>query len=195
MAITSIKTGSSFTNLQKYNNFLGPNSAFIPTSFESIATATGTGSSGTITFSSIPSTYSSLQIRYLAISDGAGPVVSARFNGVSSSIYVQHYLQGTGAAAQADYDAAKNSMSIGDKYTGIANGTYPYVGIVDILDYASTTKNKTVRTLSGIDKNGSGSISLISGLSMATTAVSSITILISGGNFTTASTFALYGIK
>ena len=30
MAITSIKTGSSFTNLQKYNDFLGPNPAFIP---------------------------------------------------------------------------------------------------------------------------------------------------------------------
>jgi hypothetical protein len=30
MAITSIKTGSSFTNLIKYNDFLGPNPAFIP---------------------------------------------------------------------------------------------------------------------------------------------------------------------
>jgi len=63
MAITSIKTGSSFTNLVKYNDFLGPNSAYIPTSYESIASATGTGSSNTITLSSIPSTYKHLQLR------------------------------------------------------------------------------------------------------------------------------------
>jgi hypothetical protein len=34
MAITSIKTGSSFTNLIKYNDFLGPNSAYIPVTLD-----------------------------------------------------------------------------------------------------------------------------------------------------------------
>ena len=49
MAITSIKTGSSFTNLIKYNDFLAGNTAYNPippNSYESIATVTvGSGGS------------------------------------------------------------------------------------------------------------------------------------------------------
>ena len=89
MAVTSVKTGSSFTNLTKYNDFLGPNSAYIPTSFDSIASATGTGSSGTITFSSIPQTYKHLQIRGIGRLDVVTGGVSTRIrlNGDTTSNY------------------------------------------------------------------------------------------------------------
>ena len=93
MAITSIKTGSSFTNLVKYNDFLGANSAYIPSSYESIASATGTGSSKTITFSSIPSTYASLQIRINGFTSSSDNW-NIRINGDSGTNYTTHYIVG-----------------------------------------------------------------------------------------------------
>jgi len=68
--------------------------------------------------------------------------------------------------------------------------------IIDVHDYASTTKNKTVRTMTGFDSNGAGQITLVSSLWMSTAAITSMSIISSvGSNFTTNSTFALYGIK
>ena len=69
-------------------------------------------------------------------------------------------------------------------------------GVIDILDYANTNKYKTVRTLSGDDKNGSGYVVFGSGLWQNTNAVSTITLTNHGAtNFQQYSSFALYGIK
>jgi len=195
MAITSIKTGSSFTNLQKYNDFLGPNSAYIPSNFESIATATGTGSSGTVTFSSIPSTYASLQIRWIAKDNVGSEFINVRLNGDTGSNYARHALRGNGATVGAAGGASQTSF-YGFGVSNGTNSTYNNVGILDIHDYASTTKNKTVRTISGVDGNGTGEIDLLSGLWMSTSAVTSVSFIMTGGaNFDTTTVFSLYGIK
>lgn len=201
MAITSIKTGSSFTNLQKYNDFLGPNAAYNPSSFESIATATGTGSSDTITFSSIPSTYKHLQIRFTAkssfSSDNANNI-SVTFNGNSSAIYSRHSLYGDGSGAVSNGSSSQTSMRLSFLAPSTSVNLVG-VGIIDIHDYASTTNNKTMRYFGGVDTNGnSGIVSPVilgSGLCAATAAISSITFVCSTLNFTTNTVFSLYGIK
>jgi hypothetical protein len=67
---------------------------------------------------------------------------------------------------------------------------------MDILDYTSANKNKTVRMLSGVDNNGTGSILFTSILWMnSTDAISSIRFTVNTGNFAEFSKFALYGIK
>ena len=76
-------------------------------SFESIATATGTGSSSTITFSSIPSTYTHLQIRGIGKSVLSTPASSdyakMYFNGdTSTANYYAHQLYGDGSTAASD---------------------------------------------------------------------------------------------
>jgi len=202
MAITSIKTGSSFTNLVKYNDFLGPNAAFIPSSYESIASATGTGSSGVITFSSIPSTYTHLQIRGLArstiTSSGLPIAVLLTINGNSTTTnYITHELRGTGSAAAASSTTGVagvylNSCVARDGATSGLEG----VSIIDIHDYASTTKNKTIRAFTGYDSNDTnGRINLQSGLFINTGAITSITLTAEANNWTTNTVFALYGIK
>lgn len=196
MAITSVKTGSSFTNLQKYNQFLGPNSAYIPSSFESIATINGTGSSGTITFSSIPSTYKSLQVRILHLNT-SGDVIYMRLNGDTGANYVRHNLTGYNSSVYAQGGVSQTQANLDGGFTG-GNATYPEVGIVDIIDYANTSKYKTIRAFMGVDFNGTstGTISLTSNLWLNTSAVNSLTLFSpSGGNFATNATFALYGIK
>jgi hypothetical protein len=160
--------------------------------FESIASATGTGSSGTITFSSIPSTYQSLQLRVSCINT-TGDNMVLRINGVTTASYVWHRLRGTGAAASADSGTAATGIFFIDNGGG---NTYPSSLIIDIHNYTSTTQNKTVRAFSGYDDNGGGSVVNSSGLFLDTTAVTSLTFKTeSSGNFTTTSQFALYGIK
>jgi hypothetical protein len=179
-------------------------------SYESIASANGTGSSGTITFSSIPSTYSHLQIRILSKVTATGVAsypATLRLNGATGSIYAEHFLYGDGAAASASAGNSPSTTSIALwKISASSKTSSPNmadimgVTIIDIHDYASASKNKTVRYFTGVDTNSSVAnasyVTLGSGLYAATTAVSSIDIITDGGtNFTTSSTFALYGIK
>ena len=165
------------------------------TAYESIATLTPSGVS-TITFSSIPSTYSSLQIRAIAKRDTATTSGSTnlRFNGDTASNYVRHYLRGNGSAASASASTAQTSIECFE-HTGNDAAVTNVMGvlILDIQDYASSTKNKVIRSLSGNDRNGAGNIYLTSGLWLSTAAVTSIT-LFSAANYLN-TTFALYGIK
>lgn len=173
--------------------------AAIGGAFESIASASGTGSSGTITFSSIPGTYQHLQIRMIARNNIAGTGIDEvwlRFNSDTASNYSDHSLSGTGTAASAIGNA--NTTFVTHAGVGVENNATAGimgVSIVDIHDYASTTKNKTVRALIGDDRNGSGTIRLASGLWRSTSAITSISLISAAGNFTTATSFALYGIK
>lgn len=167
-------------------------------SFESIATANGTGSSNTITFSSIPSTYQHLQIRALHRSSDAATTADfyIRVNGSSSSIYAHHNIRGTGAAVSASGSSSVTEINEGITFAATTASNIMGVSIIDIHDYCSSTKNKTIRLFQGRDDNGTlGTVRLSSGLYAATTAISSITFTLGAGNFTTASTFALYGIK
>ena len=168
--------------------------------FESIASATGTGSSATITFNSIPGTYQHLQIRMLgktATAAAGADALDITFNSDSGSNYVYHNLTGDGASATAGASSTSTTFLRIGAGAGRANETdICAVSIIDIHDYASTTKNKTMRRFGGFDKNASGgSVILNSGLWMSTSAITSITISSTGGNFTTTNVFALYGIK
>lgn len=167
-------------------------SQFVVTnSFESIATLTGDGSSTSLTFTSIPSTYKHLQIRAL----GRNTSGYIRFNSDSGSNYSRHWLRGNGTTASATGGASQTEM-YGFDLTDNGDGANLYgVGIIDIHDYASTSKYKTLKSVTGADKNGSGNIYLFSGLWMNTAAITSITIYSPANAATTASKFALYGIK
>ncbi len=199
MAITKIKTTSSFTNLTKYDSFLAGNSPYIPPSYESIASASGTGSSATITFSSIPSTYVALQVRFLGRTTSASTSqqnLFLRFNGVSSASYARHYLQGDGSAVSASGSSGDTEILAGQVINDGEAANRMSVSIIDIHNYASTTQNKTVRTFDGTEKNGSGLIWLRSGLFVNTSAITSLSLITSNGNaFTTSTQVALYGIK
>jgi hypothetical protein len=166
--------------------------------YESIATVTvGAGGTSSISFSSIASTYKHLQIRYLWNgSGGSGDNnIALRCNGDTGSNYTLHQLRGDGSSASAAGATGIGFARIG-YYADITS--YASVGIVDILDYTSTNKQKTIRSLNGYDSNGSGKVGLNSSAWLPGTiaAISSLTIL-SGNSITIPeySSFALYGIK
>jgi hypothetical protein len=162
-------------------------------SYESISTVDVSSAVSSITFSSIPSTYTHLQIRFIS-KLSAGDDVVMRFNGDTASNYRNHILYGDGSSAISSNPFGGAYSAVALYYTGSSSSIAG--GVVDVLDYTSTDKNKTVRFLGGYDDNGSGNIDLASGLWFATpAAVTSITLKPVSNNFSQYSSFALYGIK
>jgi hypothetical protein len=162
----------------------------VTTAYESIATANGTGSSGVITFSSIPQTFKHLQLRS-AVGIIGGGAVALTIN--SGSFARRHYLYGSGAGNAISGADTGNDLFVTTNTT--TNPSITSINIYDILDYTDTNKTKTYRGLAGQDFNGSGDAFIWSGLDLSTTAINTITLTTSGGNFSTTTKFALYGIK
>jgi hypothetical protein len=197
MAIRSI--ARSGVAGQKYINFLAGNDAFDPGSYELIGTAFGTGSSATITFSSIPQNYKDLQIRGVSKVINANIFLSLRFllNGATSG-QNDHSLWGDGSSVASSSNQANTHIQAygSTQGTGITEsfGTI----ILDLLDYASTAKNKTTRSWQGfVDQAGATqNVALGSGLLQSTSAITSITINNQvSASFNSGSRFSLYGIK
>ena len=171
----------------------------VTTSYESIATVTvGGGGSANVEFTSIPATYTHLQIRAIARTDRAatGEWLEIQFNSDTASNYSDHYLAGNGSTASAGAQANVSYMEV-NRFPAASSGASIFGAFVtDILDYANTNKYKTIRNLGGNDQNGSGEIHLGSGNWRSTNAITSIKILPGGGtNLVQYSQFALYGIK
>lgn len=171
-------------------------------SYDSLATITvPSGGLASITFAGIPAGYRHLQIRGIAKGNRATYVddLGIRVNGDTGSNYSWHRLYGFGVGSGgADAGATQTYMNIGQMAGGTVNNSLGLGGIIiDILDYASTSKNKTVRSLSGYDDNGQGAIEFASGAWYnSSTAINSITFLpLIGTNLAQYSQFALFGVK
>ena len=171
--------------------------------YESIATVlVGSAGASTVTFSNIPQTYKHLQVRLLTKESGTGtggPNIVASLNSdTTHTNYRSHYLTGDGAAAAAgSVQAGGYYCLVGNTATSNAGYTSMFgVMVLDVLDYANTSKYKTLRALWGHDRNGSGEVGIDSSVWMNTAATTSISFSIAGGtNFVQHSHFALYGIR
>lgn len=163
----------------------------VTSSYESISTLSVTsGTQAALEFTSIPSTYKHLQLRFFgsATSNTSGTI---QINGnTTTGNYWTHTLLGNGSSASAT--AYNNIYAPYYTSTGSNFGVY----VLDLLDYTSTSKLKTLRLLGGYDANGSGNVFLQSVNFNSTSAVSSIKLLIDGStNWNTGTHAALYGIK
>jgi len=170
--------------------------------FESIATTTLATATASVTFSSIPATYKHLQIRIISKESGTGtggPNVVASLNSDTTyTNYRSHYLTGNGSSSSSgSVQASGYYCLVGNTATSNASYTSMFgVMVLDVLDYANTSKYKTLRGLWGHDRNGSGEVGIDSSVWMNTAAITSISFSIAGGtNFVQYSHFALYGIK
>lgn len=175
---------------------LGSSGAVVGGSYESIATTVvGSGGASDITFTSIPSTYKHLQIRLTSIlSDQNNIYMQVGAGSIDTgSNYAWHELYGDGSSAAAG--AGSSQSFIKASYQASTSANIVSVAVIDVLDYASTSKNKTVRSLTGSDANGSGFIFLRSGLWQSTSAIDRIKLYGQSGSFNQYTHAALYGIK
>lgn len=137
----------------------------------------------TVTFSSIPATFTDLVliIKTPTISDN----YNLRFNGDTGTNYSYTYIAGNGTSASSG--RSSNNTVIGLTYTGAGA---PMTRL-QIQDYANTTTYKTA--LIRQDDAANATMTTV-GLWRSTAAISSITI-VSPSTIPSGSTFKLYGIQ
>jgi hypothetical protein len=164
-------------------------------SYEIISTAFGTGSSGVIDFTSIPQTYKHLQIRYTAKNSSTATQMNITMNGITSGVYIRHSLLGDGSTASfSNSSTSQTAIQLVESMANSTTANAVNAGVIDILDYSSTTKNKTIKALYGMADNLTR-VYFSGGLYNQTTAVSSLTLTASANNFASLSRFSLYGIR
>jgi hypothetical protein len=162
--------------------------------YDSIATATAAGGETSFTFSSIPSTYTHLQIRCFAKASSISSAIQIILNSdTTGANYSRHMLWGNGSSVAASWGSSAYIGAV--NLSGTAN--IFSASVTDILDYANTNKYKTGRVISGNDTNNAGNavIEMDSFLWMNTNAITSIQLKSDVGSFSQYSSFALYGIE
>ena len=151
-----------------------------------------------ISWTSIPQTYSHLQIRWNGHSLGnAADYTSVKMlvNNDTGANYAYHRLYGNGASASADASTSQ-SQALATWVPDELNPSNYGVCIIDILDYANTNKYKTIKMLGGFDKNGAGLVAMFSGLWQSTSAITRLDFAPNNGqNFAQYTSIALYGVK
>jgi hypothetical protein len=161
--------------------------------YEAIATVTvGSGGAANIEFTSIPQTYTDLQL-----------VCSVRIvnpNGVVTSLKIQcngvditgRRLGAEGNPMAAYSDTNSSAYGVADQATASTFGNAYFY----IPNYTSSTTYKSISADNVAENNAiSAGLSIISGIYSANTAISSLKILNVSYNLMQYSTATLYGIK
>jgi hypothetical protein len=155
-----------------------------------IATTTLGTAASTVSFSSIPSTYTDLVLVCNPITNVTTGQITIRLNGDTGTNYSRLILWGNGTSAGSAAYANENYAYSG-YYTTL--WTSPTTNIFNILNYSNASTNKTIL---GRSNNASEATIASANLWRGTAAVSSIELGISvAGTYSVGSMFTLYGIK
>jgi hypothetical protein len=208
LVVRGLTGGTSYTFTVKANNPLGSNTSApsnsitaIYPAYDSIASTTvgAGGSPSEITFSSIPSGYTHLQLRFVGRSLASAPndSILIRYNSDAGANYVIHRVYGEATGPSGGQGFLSQTYTIAGDMPATTASLSQTVGtsVVDILDYSNTSKNTTTRVSSGRNENGVGYVWLNSSLWLNTAAVSSITVLAANGSLAQYSRASLYGMK
>lgn len=169
----------------------------MPATYEPIASTTLSSSNTTVTFSSIPSTYTDLRIVAFIKCDNTSCLVGLRFNNSSGSAttYSTNFLEGDGqGGVAATNDSSSNYADMGRSNSSTSYTSSHYA---DVINYASGSVFKSV-LISSSPNARSGTVRLMTNNAIwrDTTAINRVDILIIGsGQFISGSTFTIYGIK
>ena len=162
----------------------------MPATYEPIATQTLGSNTTTVTFSSIPATYTDLLL-VSVFGASAGMDIFVRFNGDSGSNYATTRLF-TNSNTSAVLTGRSSSIS-GHQPRTSANQPSTVTTILreNIMNYANTNMNKTV--IGRYDYQSQ--IEAHVGTWLNTSAITSISLVADAQQWTTGSIFTLYGIK
>ena len=165
-------------------------------SFDLLETTVLSTATLSVTFSSLDtySQYKHLQIRATFKNNGTGGAEGfMRINGITTNSYAWHYLRGGGSSVNSGAFSTTNYMGLMSN-TGFTANQFN-AAVIDILDFSSTSKNKTVRSfVGGTDSGGYREIGIYSGFYNSTNAITSFRLQMPD-NFSAGSRFSLYGIK
>lgn len=165
--------------------------------YSPIASITVGASTATVTFSSIPSTYTDLVIvgtGTFSAYDGYSPWV--RFNGDSGNNYSQTVLSGNGTSATSSRTSSQAQFYTGSVTGWDTSDADRAMFILHIFNYANTTTNKTSLSRQSVASGTYPGTELLCGLWRSTAAINKIdlTANTSGTFSNVGTTFSLYGI-
>jgi len=158
-----------------------------------IATQTLSTAASSITFSSIPSTYTDLRIVITATpSSSAVGYTSIYFNTDNTGTnYSLTYLEGNGFSASSGNFTNNGTLAVGD--FNVMSSTIPNTTQIDVFSYAGSTY-KTVLSANSGDFNGTGTVFRMVGLWRSIAAINQLVLKPAGGNFNSGTTATLWGI-
>jgi hypothetical protein len=195
--IYKMSNAGGMATVTRYTDMLAGNTTWNPWSpdgaFDALATVTLSSTTANIMFAGIPNTYKHLQFRVMGRGTyaAAGLTAYLNLNGNGNTGY-RHHLYGNGSTASA-YSVSGYGTIGGIPGSTVTANVFGGA-IFDILDYANTSKTKTLRYLAGFDANGSGEIMLGSSYSNVTAAINSVDFTVDG-SWTSGTTISLYGVK
>jgi hypothetical protein len=164
-----------------------------------IASQTASGSSSSVTFNNIPQNYTDFRVVVNARSSRSSnwSSLSVRFNGDASSAYSDTFIQANSSSGITSGKESNVSTSfVGNIPAASATSAAYGVIILDIFNYSSPNMYKTYNSKTGAILDGSTQdFETNTGLWRSTNSITSITLYDVYGNFTSATTFSLYGIK
>ena len=155
-----------------------------------IASNTLGSDASSVTFSSIPSTYTDLVIvAWTKPFSGSEGSIKMNFNSDTGSNYSNTYLSGDGSTASSGRNT--NATSIALSTGNSLNNPRQPVYITQIFNYANTTTYKTALTRTS---EGATYVDAWVGLWRSTSAITTVTYNITYLNIGAGSTFSIYGI-
>jgi hypothetical protein len=164
----------------------------MPSTYEPIATTTLGSAAASITFSSIPATYTDLRLVFVGKRDGAtSNYVVVNVNGDTGTNYSDTQLNGNGSSATSTRNSTATAWYCGTVATIETNSAF---FSLDVFSYAGSTFKTALSTFNN-DRNGSGGVQYNVNLWRSTAAINSIKVDASSGNYATGTTATLYGIK
>lgn len=161
----------------------------MPSTYEPIATQTLGTATGSVTFSSIPGTYTDLVVVCSFGAVTASQDFTFQFNGDTTSNYSDTRLYGrnTGAVSNRNTSGTKiYADSVG------VSTTLQALDVIHVMNYSNTSTYKTALVRS---TDVAKSTEIVVGLWRSTTAITSISMAMTSGLLMSGSTFTLYGIK
>jgi hypothetical protein len=160
----------------------------MPKTYEPIATTTTSGSQSSVSFTSIPATYTDLILVFNGYTNAqAGCYL--RFNNDTTSNYSDTRLLGSGSSAASDRDTSVTGI-LAFVSTSTSNNINE---IIQIQNYANTTTFKTALLRWN---NPASYVAALVGLWRKTPeAINRVDMVLTTSSFVDGSTFTLYGIK
>jgi hypothetical protein len=162
----------------------------MPATYEPIATTTLGSAASSISFSSIPGTYTDLRMVLVGTGTTNNTYFLYRFNSDSSSLYSTTRLSGNGSTTRSIRNSGTGLLVT---YEALLSDTIPSMWTLDVFSYAGSTNKTALATISA-DRNGSGQTEMAVGLYRSTTAISSVSAVMNSSTFAAGTTATLYGI-
>ena len=158
------------------------------TAWVAIGSITLDSTAPSVTFSSIPASYRDLVVVH-AVDDGALGL-GLRFNGDTGTNYTE-VGAGSRPTATTSGTGTRNYLRLeflSEHPTGQVGSS-----ISHIMDYSATDKHKTVLNRNNGYEAGGIALAMTAGRWADTSAITSVTVVSTGGNLGVGSTFTLYG--